>query len=256
MKQIRLTKMAFPKCANSVTGLPFTKAALLRAVVAAGRVFGAVGKTDAARADIEMRINALRSALNMDEAILLPTSEYLGSGATDRSHKSFYVGNALCAHAAYSELKIPWLVDFEKLDSKYKIGKGAGKQRPDFLGQDASARWFVFEAKGRSTSPGPAALTKWKKQTKVVKQVNLRKIQQGIVSAAHLNKRNEWELLWVDPTPEDDAESVSFSEFLFFDAYYIPIIDFIEGDGDSVGALTDNMRPTRDASVYVGLHRI
>src|SRR5258707_13932587 len=101
-----------------------------------------------------MRISALRSALDMGSSALVPTGEYVAAGSTDKAHKSFFIGNALCAHAAYVDLAIPWLVDFERLNPKIKIGSFPTKRRPDFLGKDIKARWFVFETKGRASAPG------------------------------------------------------------------------------------------------------
>jgi type I restriction enzyme R subunit len=254
-KQIVFTKRQFSGSTDKVSRLSYTKAALLRAVSVAGRGHGPMGMTTAARAGVEMRINALISALNMDGAILEPTGEYLNSGSTDRSHKSFHVGNALCAHAANRVMEIPWLVDFEKLGPEYKIVRGAGNRRPDFLGKDIKGRWFVFEAKGRSSPPGPADLRDWKTQTKVVNKINGRKVRRGIVSAAYLNRNTKWELLWVDPSPDDEAESIVFDELIFFRAYYGPILEFLENDG-IVGYLQNGtIKLTSNRLVSVGLHR-
>src|SRR5258708_37437516 len=119
MKQITFTKKDFSKSADGVFKLSFTVKALLRAVVAAGRNPMRGRKTGAAQADIDMRINALKSAVDMRGSVLVPTPEHLASRSTDKGLKSFYVGNALCAHAADSELNIPWLVDFERLGTNY-----------------------------------------------------------------------------------------------------------------------------------------
>jgi len=255
MKQITFTKKKFAKRNNGIFKLHFTVKALLRAVVAAGQKPTPGKKPLPAQADIDMRINALKSAVDMTGSALVATAEYLAAGSTDQAHKSFYVGNALCAHAAYSELAIPWLVDFERLGTYYKIGKTKTNQRPDFLGLDCSARWFIFESKGRASSPGPAALRSWKKQTRAVRQVNSRQVQQGIVSAAYMNKVNEWELLWVDPPPDENAEALIFDEFDFFDSYYRPILEFVERDGPVSEAPGGTLTLSGAASVYVGLHR-
>ena len=255
LKRIKFTRVNFPNSVLAVSELPFTKEALVRAVVVAGRMVGPAGRSIAAKADIEMRIAALKSAVNMNGARLRPTKLFSSCGSTDKSHKSFYVGNALCAHGAYMSLKIPWLLDFEKLDPKYKVTKGRSKRRPDFLGQNASAKWFVFEAKGRSSLPRPVSISDWKKQTKAVRKINLKKIQQGIVSAAHIGKTNHWELLWIDPPPEDDAQDILFEEASFFEAYYRPIVDFIEGGVLSTESQSGQLRIVRDSSVHIGLHR-
>ena len=97
MKQITFIKKKFPKSADGTFKLPFTEKALLRAVVAAGRKPSGGKRSSAAQADIDMRINAIKSAVDMRGETLIATPEYLASGSTDKAHKSFYVGNALCA---------------------------------------------------------------------------------------------------------------------------------------------------------------
>ncbi len=109
-------------------------------------------------------MNAILSSVDTSKSSLAPTLEYLSAGSTDRAHKSYYVGNALCAHAAYSELKIPWLVDIEQLNTSYKISWSSSGKRPDFLGVDTGGKWYVFESKGRTDGPTPADLKKWKIQ--------------------------------------------------------------------------------------------
>ncbi len=255
MKQITFTKKNFSKVEDGTSKLAFTVKALIRAVIGAGRDPRLSTKTIAARADIDMRISALKSAVSMAGSTLVPTPEHLAAGSTDKAHKSFYVGNALCAHAAHLKLAIPWLVDFERLDPKFKISSKGTKQRPDFLGQDTSAKWFVFESKGRSSSPGRSDLNSWKRQATAVKRVNNRQVTHGIVSSAYISRSNEWELLWVDPPADENAADFSFDAFAFFDAYYEPLVSFIERGGPSVETLGGTVALFRDAAVYVGLHR-
>lgn len=255
MKQITFTKKNFSNTRNGTFKLPFTQKALLRAVIAAGRRPNSKKKSVAAQADIDMRISALRSAINMRGSALVSTPEYRDAGSTDKAHKSFYIGNALCAHAAYLELAIPWLVDIERLSPKIKIGELPSKRRPDFLGKTATNKWFVFESKGRASAPGTDDEKDWKKQANAVKEVNRRKVVQGIVSSAYLKASHEWHLLWIDPPPDDDAATLEFDEFAIFDAYYEPIVEFVERDGPRVETPRGTLTLSGDGGVYVGLDR-
>ena len=205
MKYITFTKKKFSKSKNGTFKLPFTEKALLRAVVAAVQRPTSKLKSIAAQADIDMRISALRSALEMGNSTLVSTPDYTASGSTDKAQKSFFIGNALCAHAAYVELSIPWLVDFERLNPKIKVSRGKTKRRPDFLGKDAKSKWFVFEMKGRASAPADDDIKDWKKQASSVKQINAREVKQGIVSSAYMKGSHEWQLLWVDP-PADEGQ--------------------------------------------------
>jgi hypothetical protein len=204
VKQISLTRRNFPPPHNGLRALPYSEKSILRAAVAAGQKPWPRSRTAAAQADIDMRIAAVRSALDMSAPQLTPTPHFLASGSTDRAHKSYYVGNALCAHAAYRELRIPWLVDVEKVKWSISVRKPAGKKRPDFLGLDPSRQWYVFESKGRTSRPTAPELLRWKSQARAIKAVKGKSVVHNIVSAACL-KKNEWGLLWVDPPADDGA---------------------------------------------------
>ena len=95
MKYITFTKKKFSKSRNGTFKLPFTEKALLRAVVAAGQRPTSKPTSIAAQADINMRLSALRSALDMSSSALVSTPEYVAAGSTDKAHKSFFIGNAL-----------------------------------------------------------------------------------------------------------------------------------------------------------------
>lgn len=255
-RTISFTKENFPGNSKSGHELSFTRRALIRAVVAAGRKMGPGGrKTVAAKADIDMCVNALISAVDLTSRILRPTKELLSCGSTDKAHKSFYVGNALCAHSAFKELSIPWLANFEALGPQYKITKKHKKKRPDFLGLDCGRKWYAFEAKGRSGAPTKKSKKAWKTQATAVKAVNGKEIEQGIISAAYINSSREWELLWVDPPPEGSADSIELELSDFFEAYYKPIVDYIARGGEAIGLENVRARFSGDARVFIGLHR-
>ena len=256
MKEITFIKRDFSKSADGTFKLSYTTESLIRAVVAAGRRPFRAKRNLAARSAIATRISALRSAVDMGRSILVPTKEYSVAGGTDKAHMSFYVGNALCAHAAYLDLAIPWLVDFERLGPNYRITRTTTEsgRRPDYLGKDTSTRWFAFESKGRSSSPGPAELAAWKEQATAVAQVNGRQVRHGIVSAAYIGKKNEWELKWVDPPAGKDAVEVLIDDLAFFEAYYRPILDFVGRRGPAANTVSDSFALARDDGVDVGLH--
>ena len=254
MKRIKFTKQSFPDPENGTYNLPFTEKALLRAVVAAGRKPVRGKKPVDVQADIDMRLCALKSAVNMAGSALVPTEEYLAAGMTDRGQKSFFVGNALCAHAAYVHIEIPWLMDYERLDPKYTVESTISGERPDYLGQDAANRFYVFESKGRTKPPSAAVLEIWKKQARIVKRVNGKGVWRGIVSSASLSS-NEWELKWADPTPDDGDAEIVVDELDFFNAYYQRIVEFIETDAPGIETSDGIIKLCREADVYVGLHR-
>jgi len=257
VKRILLTRQQFPQPNdNGIRELRYTEKALLRAVVVAGQGPYSSDKTRAARADANMRRNAIVSALDMSGSNLMPTPEFVSAGSTDKATKSQYVGHALCVHAALFDLNIPWLVDIEnkKLISNYKLSKKPTDQRPDFIGKDTRGKWYVFESKGRSTKPRPSNLKKWKKQAEAITHVNGKKVSQHIVSSAYFKKARGWELLWVDPVTEEDSIQFEFEDMSFFDAYYEPLRELRES-GRSPLIIPEGVLfylPMLDA--YFGLH--
>jgi type I restriction enzyme R subunit len=254
MNHITFIKKNFSSSEDGQFQLGFTAKALIRAVVAAGQKPTPGRKAYDAQADIDMRISALKSAVDLRGPSLRATGVFLASGSTDRADKSFYVGNALCAHSAYADLGIPWLVNVEKLSPRVRIEKRKTSRRPDFLGRATRHAWFSFESKGRAKSPGPRLLKDWKKQARAVKKVNGKDVQRGIVSAAFLNKTREWELLWADPPSDRDSLELEVDESTFFNAFYQPIVNFIQSDNPSIELREGILRLSSVSDVYVGLH--
>ncbi len=185
---------------------------------------------------------------------LTPTAHFLSSGSTDRAHKSYYVGNALCAHAAYSELRVPWLVDVEKLTWPISVRESAGKKRPDFLGLDPSRQWYVFESKGRTSRPTAPELLRWKAQARAIKAVKGKSVVHNIVSAACLRSK-EWELLWVDPPADDEALDLDIELMTFLEAYYTPIQNLIAAHPNRIESPFGPLAYVESVSAFVGLHR-
>ena len=252
-KEIWLCKKSFPS-GDGDYPIGFTEKALLRAVVTAGQKPTAKSRTKPAQADIDMRLAALKSALEMSGSSLVPTSEFLASGRTDKAHKAFYVGNALCSHAAYIDLNIPWLVDIERLSPRYSIQKRAqSNRRPDFLGLDQSRRWYVFESKGRSSQPTKPNLADWKLQANAIRAVNGKAVTQNIVSAAYITRQIDWRILWVDPPEEPNAEDVRLDDLDFFRAYYAPVLALLDRNGEPRERADRDLRYIAELNAFVGV---
>lgn len=249
----------FPTLTTGVSELAFTEKSLLRAVVAAGQKPNSTNSTRASRADAEMRRSAMISALDMSGSNLTPTPEFCLAGSTDQATKSFYVGTALCAHAAYVELHIPWLVDIEnkKLKKRYEMEWRPTGKRPDFVGLDSSAQWYVFESKGRVTKPSYRHKSEWKIQAQSIARVNGQTVSQHIISAAHLDKaKSEWQLLWVDPPVKNEPVELAFDDFSFFDSYYDPIRELIDSGFLPISVSEGLLFYIPTLGVYVGLHQV
>jgi hypothetical protein len=256
-KKIEFTKKRFSKAENGISDLPYTSKQLIHAVVVAGgKLMRGNKRTLATQADFNLRINALISAVDLKSSTLKATQEFLDCGGTAKSLKSFYVGNCLCAHSASVDLAISHLLDFEQLPSSCVIAKKKTKLRLDFLGQTAPGRWFAFESKARTSTSPPSGETmkEWKRQARVVKSVNGQKIERAIVSAALLSKDSEWTLLWHDPRPDREAAKLMFDDEVYYEAYYRPIVRFIEENSSPPGSVRGRFGYCRGSDVYLGLH--
>jgi hypothetical protein len=246
-----------PSSVNGVSNLACTEKALIRAAIVAGQGPYKVGRTRAARASAAMRMCAAVASLDTSTPQLLPTSEYLHPGSTEKAAKSFCVGNTLCSHSTLMKLRIPWLVDIENDDlmAGYVPKKLSGtRKRPDFIGQNDKGQWFVFESKGRNTQPNPKMMLEWEEQAKAITHINNIPVAHNIISATYLNDNKEWELKWVDVSPNLALGDLFFEESSFFTAYYAPIVELIESESKTIqskGGVLSYI-PTLDA--YVGIH--
>jgi type I restriction enzyme, R subunit len=226
MKELPWSRSAFPSpLENGDFTLPFTRQALIRAVVAAGKKPGRPASS-AARDSIQMRIKALCAALDMSQRELLATTVFLAEGSTIKAQMSFHVGNALCAHAAHQYYRIPWLIDIETAPPQVALTHLKGKKRPDFIGRTSADRWYVFESKGRSSKLSAKELGAAKRQARSVPAVQGTPVSRNIVSAAYL-QADRWRLLWSDPTPDDGASGWDISDADFFQAYYGELVELL-----------------------------
>ena len=256
MKKFVLTKSKFPHGQNGSINVPFTKEALLRAVIAAGKNPQRKATTDAEKAGLQMRVSAILSALKMDGNCLCPTPIFAKDGNTIKSQKSFYIGNTLCAHSALFHLEIPWLKDVETLPKGITIKTGTSKKRPDYLGLDLKGKWHVFECKGRSSKPNAMSIEAWKDQAKSISKVNGRSVENNIVSAAYIDKKSsEWKLLWVDPPGDDDHYIDELSNREFFQTYYKEIIELLNRGEKRIDSEFGPLVYLSELGVHVGLHK-
>ncbi|HRH94969.1 MAG TPA: hypothetical protein PLB55_03500, partial [Prosthecobacter sp.] len=262
MNRVNFQKQAFPDEEDQVKDMPVSRLALERAAIAAGRdPQEKVSRQDVC-AELAARVLALHSVVDMSGPVPKPTRAFLEEGATIKGQKSFLVGNTFCAHSALQELKIPWLLDVETLrihQPQMRIKTDENGRRPDFLGLDVDGEWHVFESKGRSSRPQPQEITDWKQQARSIRQVNGKRVKLHIVSAAYVNKRREWELLWVDPKREaEQEETPELSTGRFLMIYYQQMLELIlqreAGHDFTPGALTAVL--SEELGVSAGLHEV
>lgn len=168
---MKLTLKDFVAELNGASDLPVTEKDLIRGVIAAGMDPEETVTAPDAKAHLDELAALVRSSLDTSGDKLRPTARYQSLGSTFKGNKNFMIGNALCAHAAYKMLKIPWLVDIETPNhGLYLTFNADSKQRPDFVGLDSRKRWYVFESKGRGAKPKPGEIKSWKNQARQLKR--------------------------------------------------------------------------------------
>lgn len=254
-KSLRMTMTAFPRGLNGVAQVPCNEPALIRAAIAAGQNPRSRRKSPDFVAHLDELAFAIRSSLDMTGSAPKATPRYLSLGQTERGLKTYRIATALCAHAAYKQLNIPWLVDIEAAPADLAlVFKRGSDKRPDFIGFDCLGQWHVFESKGRTQKASPNMLKVWKEQAKMIRRINNEKPKYHIVSSPYLNPCNEWELQWHDPSSEEGG----FLEFWppnFFKLYYRFIFSALN-QRDAKTYESDNVLYVElaEARVSVGLH--
>lgn len=242
-----------PWTADGVRDVHFTRLDLRHAAVAAGRNWRYRGITTAARAHNAARVHDIISTVDLHSGGAARVSGfYRALGSTVRATKSFALGNAFCALIADKELRLPWLVDVEALNLRYRV-HFRGKRRADFIGRSPAGRWFAFEAKGRSDVPNEVELTDWKEQARSVRRINGRPPERKIVSATYSRSDNAIQAIWRDP-PADEGRDIEFSEQEFFSAYYKPIFDLIQNANEFEMIGQQRLAVLSDLRMSIGVH--
>jgi hypothetical protein len=140
---------------------------------------------------------------------------------------------ALAKIIAQTELGIPWLANVDQMRASGALTITSGSsERGDLVGRDASARWHVVEAKGRS-SPYPSSLvTKAKSQSARVTAINGHPPATTSACIASLFEQ-PISVLLDDPPPQGDpnGEQWRIEEDLFFKEYYRGIIGLLRDFG-------------------------
>jgi len=242
-----------PWTADGVRDVHFTRLDLRHAAVAAGRNWRYRGITTAERAHNQARVHDIISTVDLRSGGAACVSQfYRALGSTVRATKSFALGNAFCALIADKELRLPWLVDVEALNPRYRV-RFRGNRRADFIGRSPAGRWFAFEAKGRSTEPNEAELTDWKEQARSIRRINGRPPERKIVSATYACADRAIQAIWRDP-PADEGRDIEFSEQDFFRAYYKPIFGLIQNANRVEIVGQQRLAVLSDLHMSVGVH--
>ena len=151
-------------------GVPFL------AVIAAALTVGRPSKSAVlrygvySRAELVSRLFQVVANLDPSNGCLARSPAYLGLDPSEKSAISYYCGMTLAKLIAEELFAVPFLQhigSYPPPSVQYQT-----TLRPDLAGLDASGRWYVVEAKGRSNDANSDVLLKAKRQTMAVRCVN------------------------------------------------------------------------------------
>ena len=182
---------------------------------------------------------------------------------SEKSAVSYFLALSVTKWAA-GRLGIPWLLHLDVYANQLQPYI-AGRSRPDLVGMDASGRWHVFEAKGRSGSINGTLVQRAKTQTEQLKTIcgsapNLRVASIAHFSGQYLSVR------LVDPrVSKPDAVDCDLpgGETAFLTNYYRPFVDLLDrrnvdlrGSEIQVDSRGITVMELTDVGVTVGLDRL
>jgi hypothetical protein len=135
-------------------------------------------------------------------------------------------GMALAKLFCELALGVPWLMHVDRYRRRHQIAFKS-RRRPDLFGQDATRRWVVVEAKGRSNGIEPGLLPKIVRQKSSIRTIaGVRPwLAMGAISSFDAGTLR---LDVLDPPIEDlEGEDVHIDPDEFASAYYEPITELL-----------------------------
>jgi hypothetical protein len=181
--------------------------------------------------DTLRRVFTIKTALCAVNQRIHATQIYLDADPSDKGQISYCIGNIICALLAMKIAQVPWLMSLKVYESHLQPHYLSGtNERPDFVGQTLIGNWFVFEAKGRTTTQLTGTLSEAKTQTTKITGIRGSAVHCGLASIAYVGNDNQLRAIWDDPPakPGSDGEDLELSEQAYFEGYYAPIHALLE----------------------------
>lgn len=123
---------------------------------------------------------------------------------TEKGGINFYLGMIFLKICAQDVLSIPWLVHLHWMKQNHHLALLKGKSSPDLLGyRPSTARWGVFEAKGRNGGFSNAVLGKAKDQANRLISVDGNLCDLHVGGLLYRRAGNRLSFAWKDPEPKD-----------------------------------------------------
>ena len=134
---------------------------------------------------------------------LCKSSAYLNLDPSEKSAISYFLGLTSAKLFADQYLSVPWLMHLDVYKRSLRPSL-VGQSKPDLVGLDALQRWIIMEAKGRSNEISTDLLSKAKKQTRKLRNLNGALPYLRIALGCHFTS----DVLHVDWEDPDEYEAI------------------------------------------------
>lgn len=231
MIELPVSSASFPKGGPAGdTMMQFTKAELCWAALTVGKQHkaGVTSHGFYSRYEAHFRWNMVLSALDFVTApnAAMNSSLFDALDPTEKGGINFYLGMIFLKLCAHKLLNIPWLIHLHWMKANRGLTLLSGKSSPDLLGYDpTTARWTVFEAKGRNAGFSAAVLAKAKDQADRVIKVDGALCNLHVGSLLYRTSGNHLAFAWEDPSSDREDPIELETERETWSEYYSPLYE-------------------------------
>lgn len=207
MINLALNSSGFPAGGPSgESELQITSAKLCWAALTVGKPnkFALKAFGDYSKSEALFRWNMVKSAIDLQAGT---NSELFNSmDPTEKGWINFNLGMIFLKICAQDVLKVPWLIHLNWMEENHDLTSLMGNTSPDFVGYSHStARWGVFEAKGRNGRLDRKLLASAKKQAKHLIKVDGEMCDQQVGGMLYRLKGGKLAYAWEDPAPDGEG---------------------------------------------------
>ena len=183
-----------------------------------------------------------------------------GLDQSEKSAISYFFGLTFAKLTATQLLGVHWVMHLD-VYAQYLQPTFVGaspRRRPDLVGRDASGRWYVLEAKGRTNKMTSQAVIKnAKAQTKALRSIRGVAPHLRVASISHFVNQ-ALSVHWEDPVGVDEeAFDLDISETQFTKDYYRPFVDLVthnRAESMTIDGQKVHVVAVPDADLRIGLN--
>lgn len=160
---------------------------------------------------------------------LYKTAANEGLDPSEKSAISYFLGLTFTKLVVGRLLDVHWVMHLDVYAQYLQAvaAAGAGARRPDMVGRDATGRWHVFEAKGRTNAATVEVLESAKEQARALGTIRGVAPHLCVASVTHF-RRGGLEVCLADPEVDGESIDLDISEIQFARDYYEPFVTLLD----------------------------